>query len=85
MNRTTQALKNALLTSSFQFVYTTLFGWYASYLFLKTGHLAPPVLSHSFCNIMGFPDFSGINHRSSLQKAGKNKIPETDKKKANFL
>ncbi|KAI7888675.1 CAAX protease self-immunity-domain-containing protein [Mucor mucedo] len=69
MNRTTRALKNAILSSSFQFVYTTLFGWYASYLFLRSGNLMPPVLSHSFCNIMGFPDFSSINHRSRLQKA----------------
>lgn len=74
MNRTSRALKNALLSSSFQFLYTTLFGWYASYLFLRTGNLMAPVLSHSFCNIMGFPDFSSISHRSNLQKAGKNEI-----------
>lgn len=79
MNRTTKALQNALLSSSFQFVYTTIFGWYASYLFLRTGSLIPPILCHSFCNIMGFPDFSGISHRSSTQKAGKNKIRKKKK------
>ncbi|TPX31324.1 hypothetical protein SmJEL517_g05341 [Synchytrium microbalum] len=37
--------------------YTTLFGWYTSFLFMRTGHLAGPTVSHVFCNIMGLPDF----------------------------
>jgi prenyl protein peptidase len=37
----------------FQLGYTTLFGWYASYLFIRTGSIIPPLLSHAFCNYMG--------------------------------
>ena len=40
-----------------QFTYTTLFGAYSSYLFLRTGLLYGPVLAHAFCNCMGLPDF----------------------------
>ncbi|KAI9272090.1 hypothetical protein EDC94DRAFT_249321 [Helicostylum pulchrum] len=68
MGRTRRALNNALFSSLFQFVYTTLFGWYASYLFLRLGNIMAPVLCHSFCNIMGLPDFSGIQHQKKLHK-----------------
>jgi len=30
-------IKNAILTSLFQFFYTTVFGWYSAFLFLRTG------------------------------------------------
>ena len=40
-----------------QFTYTTLFGAYSSYLFLRTGLLYGPLLAHSFCNGMGLPNF----------------------------
>lgn len=47
----------ALLVTAFQFTYTTLFGIYASYMFLRTGHIIPCILVHSFCNYMGVPQF----------------------------
>ncbi|KAK4053236.1 CAAX prenyl protease [Microbotryomycetes sp. JL221] len=53
--RTSQALKSSLLQTAFQFTYTTVFGWYASFLFLRTGSIVPPLLSHTFCNVMGLP------------------------------
>jgi len=50
----------------FQLSYTTLFGWYASYLFLRTGSVIPPLLSHVFCNIMGIylPSSATARHPS---------------------
>ena len=45
----------ALLTSLFQFSYTTLFGWYANFVFIRTGNLLSVILAHSFCNWMGLP------------------------------
>ncbi|KAL9116348.1 MAG: hypothetical protein Q9187_007129 [Circinaria calcarea] len=45
----------ALLRSLFQFTYTTLFGWYASFLFLRTRSLWAVVLVHAFCNWCGLP------------------------------
>ncbi|GAA5958830.1 hypothetical protein JCM21900_003941 [Sporobolomyces salmonicolor] len=53
--RTKQGLIQGVAQSIFQFLYTTLFGWYATFLFLRTGSLIPPFLAHSFCNAMGLP------------------------------
>ena len=38
-----------------QFGYTTVFGWYAAFLLLRTGNLWGVVAVHSFCNWMGLP------------------------------
>ncbi|XP_072737069.1 CAAX prenyl protease 2 [Ciconia boyciana] len=43
------------MSAAFQFSYTAVFGAYTAFIFLRTGHLAGPVLCHSFCNSMGFP------------------------------
>jgi membrane protease YdiL (CAAX protease family) len=45
-----------LLGTVFQMTYTTLFGAYASYCFIKLGSLIDIVLVHSFCNFMGLPN-----------------------------
>lgn len=49
----------AVLRSALQFTYTTLFGGYATFLYLRTGSLLSVILVHSFCNWMGFPRFWG--------------------------
>jgi prenyl protein peptidase len=47
-----------------QFTYTSLFGAYSTYLFLRTGLIYGPLLAHSFCNFMGLPNFAGVpSHR----------------------
>ena len=51
-----------LLASCFQFLYTTVFGIYSAFIFLRTGNLIGPILCHSFCNMIGFPDFGSIPH-----------------------
>ncbi|ORZ09144.1 hypothetical protein BCR42DRAFT_423824 [Absidia repens] len=63
LGRTRQALQTAIISSVFQFGFTSLFGWYVSFLFLRTANLWVCVLCHSFCNIMGLPDISDIPHR----------------------
>jgi hypothetical protein len=35
--------------------YTSLFGAYSSYLFLRTGLVVGPLIAHVFCNLMGLP------------------------------
>lgn len=45
----------ALLRSLFQFGYTTLFGWYAAFLYLRAGSIVTVILVHSFCNWSGLP------------------------------
>ena len=55
-----KVLNNVL---SFQSTYTTIFGMYSAFLFVRTGHIAAPVVAHGFCNFMGFPDFNELlNH-----------------------
>jgi len=57
-------LTSIALSTLFQASYTTVFGILSSYIFLRTGHLISPFLSHSLCNMMGFPDFdAALNHR----------------------
>ncbi|KAJ1939517.1 CAAX prenyl protease [Kickxella alabastrina] len=48
------------LRTLFQIAYTTVFGWFAASLFIKTGSVAGPVCAHVFCNIMGVPDLGRI-------------------------
>jgi len=49
----------AFLRSVFQFGYTTLFGWFASFLYVRTGSIYPCVIVHAFCNWVGLPRFWG--------------------------
>ena len=53
-----------LLETFFQFVYTSAFGAYVSYAFLKTGSLFAVILCHAFCNTMGLPDLSFLQRAS---------------------
>lgn len=44
--------------AALQFVYTTVFGWYATFLFQRTGMVWAPLAAHILCNFMGFPRLS---------------------------
>ncbi|XP_042484371.1 CAAX prenyl protease 2-like [Macadamia integrifolia] len=44
-----------------QLGYTVIFGFYASFLFMRTGHLLAPIVAHIFCNMMGLPVLSARN------------------------
>lgn len=48
-----------LARSFFQFTYTTLFGFFAAFLYLRTGNVFAAVTAHTFCNFMGFPRVLG--------------------------
>jgi membrane protease YdiL (CAAX protease family) len=54
------------LFTTFQFVYTSLFGAYASYTYQRSSSLAAVVLSHAMCNALGIPDLSFLAPDSSL-------------------
>ncbi len=47
-----------------QFTYTSIYGMFSAFLFIRTGHLASPVLTHSLCNILGLPPFEQIPSHS---------------------
>jgi len=49
----------ALLRSVFQFSFTTLFGAYATFLFVRTGSLLAVCAVHALCNSMGLPKVWG--------------------------
>lgn len=49
---------HALLAVGFQLSYTSLFGAYAGFVFLRTGQLWAAFWCHAFCNFMGLPDVS---------------------------
>nr|XP_043609964.1 CAAX prenyl protease 2 [Erigeron canadensis]XP_043609965.1 CAAX prenyl protease 2 [Erigeron canadensis]XP_043609966.1 CAAX prenyl protease 2 [Erigeron canadensis] len=51
------SLLKASMVVGFQLGYTVIFGSYASFLFIRTGHIAAPLMSHMFCNFMGLPTF----------------------------
>ncbi|KAG5916659.1 hypothetical protein E4U42_007561 [Claviceps africana] len=50
----------AVARSVLQLSYTTLFGAYATFLFLRTGSLLAVVVVHTFCNSMGLPRLWGL-------------------------
>jgi prenyl protein peptidase len=54
-----RSLASVVATVVFQVFYTTLFGSMASFFFLVSGSIVGPIISHSFCNMMGFPDMLG--------------------------
>ncbi|AOA64666.1 CAAX prenyl protease 2 involved in a-factor maturation [Komagataella phaffii CBS 7435] len=49
------SLTTITISTAFQWSYTTLFGIYASFLYLRTGSVWSAIVVHSFCNMMGFP------------------------------
>lgn len=55
----------AIINVLFQFVYTTVFGWYAAMLFAKTGQLVAPLAAHAVCNFFGVPRFGDLRHMST--------------------
>ncbi|KAK9289812.1 hypothetical protein L1049_007972 [Liquidambar formosana] len=49
------SLLKAFMAVGLQLGYTVIFGFYASFLFIRTGHLVAPLIAHIFCNFMGLP------------------------------
>ncbi|KAM6970030.1 CAAX prenyl protease 2-like [Aplochiton taeniatus] len=56
------SLSTTLAVTAFQFMYTSVFGAYSAFLFIRTGHVLGPVLCHSFCNSQGLPDLESALH-----------------------
>ncbi|MCJ1313665.1 hypothetical protein MMC25_007344 [Agyrium rufum] len=64
--------------SLFQFTYTTLFGWYANFVLVRTGSGWACVVVHAFCNWMGLPRFWGKVERAVEREAGNHRGKEDD-------
>ncbi|KAL3754140.1 hypothetical protein ACJRO7_001398 [Eucalyptus globulus] len=54
MKQNRQLIKASMIIG-LQLGYTVVFGSYASFLFIRTGHLLAPLVAHIFCNFMGLP------------------------------
>jgi prenyl protein peptidase len=52
------SLASGAMLVGFQLAYTTVFGIFAAFLCLRTGHLVAAIASHAFCNLLGFPSLS---------------------------
>ena len=79
-----QIIVHGLLMSAFQFIYTSFFGFFAAFVFLRTGNLWAIVVAHSFCNHMGVPRLWGRvgwhedDPTASRSIAGKGKRDDAD-------
>ncbi|CAO4382298.1 unnamed protein product [Caenorhabditis nigoni] len=49
------SLAHSILQRGFQFVYTYIFGCFATYLQLTTKHAMVPIIAHTICNAQGLP------------------------------
>jgi prenyl protein peptidase len=49
----------AVVRTLVQFTYTSLFGFFATFVFLRTGSMYAAIAAHIFCNWMGLPRFWG--------------------------
>ncbi|KAI5790087.1 hypothetical protein EDC01DRAFT_657263 [Geopyxis carbonaria] len=58
-----RSIRITVIRSIIQFSYTTIFGWLATFLFIRYGSVWPAILVHGFCNYMGLPnlDLSGVS------------------------
>ncbi|KAK9462239.1 uncharacterized protein V1516DRAFT_674106 [Lipomyces oligophaga] len=54
-------LRIAIFSSLFQCMFTTVFGWWVSFLFLRTGSIWPSVITHMYCNTLGIPSLTAID------------------------
>ena len=61
-----EGLPRVALITFFQFTYTSLFGSYAAYAFIRTGSVPAVIASHMYCNWMGLPDMSFLQSNSPL-------------------
>ncbi|KAN0032321.1 hypothetical protein ACTFIV_006210 [Dictyostelium citrinum] len=59
-----------LIKVLFQVCFTSLFGMYSAFIFFRTGNILACFIVHSFCNIMGLPDFGGISDHDNNKVVG---------------
>lgn len=51
-----------LIRVKFQVVYTTIFGLYSCYTYIKSESLVAPIVLHIICNTLQFPKFNYLNN-----------------------
>ena len=61
-----ESFGSVVAQTAVQFTYTSLFGMYSSFAYLRTGSVLAVTAGHAFCNAMGLPDMSFLNRGSLL-------------------
>jgi membrane protease YdiL (CAAX protease family) len=51
-----ETISRAVISTLVQFTYTSIFGFIASILFMRTGSIYPAIISHMICNYVGLPE-----------------------------
>lgn len=51
-----ETVSRAIISTLVQFTYTSIFGFIASILFMRTGSIYPAITSHMICNYVGLPE-----------------------------
>ncbi|XP_052173359.1 CAAX prenyl protease 2 isoform X2 [Diospyros lotus] len=69
------SLVKASMVAGLQLGYTVIFGSYASFLFVRTGHLIAPLVAHVFCNCMNLPVLYS-QRNVMMEKKPKSKSPQ---------
>ena len=59
---------NLVTSTLLQVIYTSIFGTFAAYTYLRTGSLFTPILIHAFCNYMGVPDLNYFHPNHSAYR-----------------
>lgn len=57
----------ALVATALQLTYTTLFGAFAAFCFVRTSHLIAAIAPHIYCNHMGLPDVDFLVDHTDLR------------------
>lgn len=65
-DRSNKVIGQLLLVVVVQWTYTTLFGAYVSYIFVRTSSLLGVTVAHIICNYMGLPNVSFTHPTSNL-------------------
>jgi len=60
-----EQLSRVIISTVFQFLYTSLFGAYAAHAFLRSRSIVAVCLAHSFCNTMGLPSLYFFNNKDT--------------------
>ncbi len=60
-------LSQNLTVTLIQLIYTSIFGLVAALLFMRTGNITAPVLSHVLCNLLGLPDLGFMHSTTNKQ------------------
>lgn len=63
-----EPIQPVLFMTLFQFLYTSLFGMYASHALIRTGSVPAVTVGHAYCNYMGLPSISFFQPNNPMYK-----------------